>query len=500
MAEKTYDLCVIGGGINGVGVARDAAMRGLSVVLLEAKDLAGATSSATSKMLHGGVRYLEHGELRMVKEALEERYNLIKLAPHICQPADFVLPDMPDSRPAWKIRLGLYLYDFLACKKNLKRSRRIALKDDDNKNFSQALKESFEKGFLYSDGYTNDARLTVITAKSAAENGAEILTRSPCTGLKCKDGVWQVEHSGKGVVEAKAVVNAAGPFVNRFLGDVGLQSTIEKHVLMSKGSHIVVRRPETYRGNHSYLLQQKNDRVTFVWPHEKDFLLIGTTEEKFEGSPYDAGISQTEIDYLIGGYNDVFRHQISESDIVKTYSGVRPLIDDAKGNAGKASRDFIIYDHAEFDAPLFSVYGGKLTTYRLVAEKIIDKLAPDKKCETAHGFLPGGDIPDGDLGAFTRAQQERYRALPTRLVARYARTYGTCMDEFLRASKPAEDLKISDLGECYGADIYEVEVAYLMAEEFARNADDVLWRRTKQGLYADAQTIINLEQRMNLEP
>lgn len=489
MTEKSYDLCIIGGGINGAGIARDAAARGLSVVLLEAKDLASATSSNTSKMLHGGLRYLEYGEFSMVREALKEREILMHIAPHISQPMDFILPDMPGQRPAWQVRLGLIFYDFLAQRKKLKSSRRLNFKGARDDDYAAPLKGHFQKGFRYSDGYTDDARLVILNAKDAAQNGAKILTHSPCTGLSCEEGVWNVSYGAGEMLRAGAVVNAAGPFVDRVLKGAGLGSSPAKAVRLVKGSHIIV--PKQYEGEHSYLLQHPDGRVVFVWPYRGDFTLIGTTEEDYEGDPHEAEISQDESDYLIKGYNAVFEKPIAAQNIVSTFSGVRPLFDDGAESAGAVSRDFYIHHHADFAAPLLSIYGGKLTTYRVVAEQVVDAITDEKERGLDKSPLPGGDIPGGDLGGFIHAQQKRYNWLPQELVERYGRTYGTCMDVFLKSAG-----SVGDMGQYYGAGLYEREIEYLVSEEFARSADDVLWRRTKQGLYADAETVAALEERL----
>lgn len=474
--QKEYDLCVIGGGINGTAVARDAAGRGLSVVLLEAKDLAGATSSATSKMLHGGLRYLEYYEFKMVKEALKEREIIMNVAPHISQPMDLILPDMPGQRPAVVVRVGLKFYDFLAGSKKLKKSKRIHLDDD---KYGFALKDRLKKGFRYSDGVTDDARLVIANAQSAAENGADILTHSECKGLQVENGVWQVSYGDEQgrdhVLTARNVVNAAGPWVSKVLDKVGLGHTTTKNVRMVKGSHIVVARQ--YDGDHSYLLQQANKRVTFVWPFKQKYTLIGTTEEDYRGDPRDAEISADEQAYLLQTYNDVFKDQIEEQDILWRFSGVRPLMDDGTKSAGAVTRGFEIYEHKNQEAPLYSIYGGKLTTYRKVAKSVVDRIAGDKDNWTQDAVLPGGDIGAQTLQDFIRKKQKHYDWMPHDLTDRYGRTYGSCMDDFLKAAT-----SMQDLGKNYGADLYHVELEYLFRKEFARSAEDVLWRRTKLGL------------------
>lgn len=483
-----YDLCVIGGGINGAGIARDAAGRGLSVLLVEAQDLAAATSSSSTKLIHGGLRYLEYYEFRLVHKALKEREVLLSMAPHIMWPLEFILPHELHLRPAWLIRCGLYLYDFLAGRSKLPRSRGLNLRDCAQ---GEALKDSYSKGFSYADGWVDDARLVVLNAIDAAARGATILTRTACTHLtpvteeNREKNHWDISlqdlQSGETqTVTADAVVNAAGPWVRGVLDQSNLATAQTPHIRLVKGSHIILKK--RYSGDHCYIMQQPDKRIVFAIPYEGEFTLVGTTDVEFEGDPVNVTISEDEIDYLLNAVNRSLRLQSGRKDIVSTYSGVRPLFDDGGKNASAVTRDYHLTLDKHYGAPLLSVFGGKITTYRVLAEQAVNELS-GRGFWTKGAALPGGAIQQGDMCRFLQNQIQRYPALHAALISRYARLYGTRMDIILEGVK-----KTSDLGRHFGDDLYQAEIDYLMAHEWAQTAEDVLWRRTKCGLHCSADT------------
>lgn len=495
MTDTDYDLCVIGGGINGTGIARDAAGRGLSVLLVEAKDLACATSSASSKLIHGGLRYLEFFQFRLVRDSLREREVLLNAAPHIIRPLDFVMPHAPGNRPFWMIRLGLFLYDRLARREKLADSYALELSGHP---FGQPLVSACEKGFCYADCAADDSRLVVLNAMDAAGRGAEILTRTKCVKISPREDYWSLDLRGEGgdtrTVTASMVVNAAGPWVRDVLQDSSmvLGSRPVPGVRLVKGSHIII--PRAYEGDQAYALQQKDGRVVFAIPYAGDYTLVGTTEEEFSGDAYEVMISDAEIEYLCGAFNAYFRKNISRADAVWSYSGVRPLIDDGVEEARKATRDFLLYEHADSKGPMISVFGGKLTTYRVLAERVVDRLlqignryaAP----WTSGAILPGGDFTDGDIELFVQDRSGEYPWLPREILLRYARAYGTRMDRFLEGARSMEDL-----GAYFGGGLYEAEVAYMVRYEFAREVEDVLWRRSKLGMVLSEEETEKLRER-----
>ncbi len=494
MSDLECDLLVIGGGINGCGIARDAAGRGLSVILLEAKDLANGTSSASTKLIHGGLRYLEFLEFALVRESLKERETLLGLAPHIIWPMRFILPHTPSQRPFWMIRLGLFLYDHLAKRAVLDGSKGVNLSKHKT---GRVLEDKYRRGFSYSDCWVDDARLVVLNAVDAADHGAQILTNTKCVKLKAHDEFWEVEAQGSKPkkslkIKASMVVNAAGPWVRELIESSGLKKTSAgaPRIRMVKGSHLIL--PRQYEGDQAYILQQKDGRITFAIPYEREYTLVGTTEEGYEGDPYQARISDEEFEYLLRAYNAYFKDKIDKSDVIWTYSGVRPLMDDGEAESRKVSRDYRLYSHSESKAPMISVFGGKLTTYRVLAEEVVDKLlyldnryAP---AWTDEKPLPGGDILDGDFAAFLDAQGDEYPWLPEELLLRYARSYGTRMDLFLDGAS-----SLDDLGKDYGDDVYGAEVIYLIRYEFARSVEDILWRRSKLGVHVSDKVIEALE-------
>lgn len=493
MAIPFYDLCVIGGGINGAGIARDAAGRGLSVFLAEERDLAGATSSASTKLIHGGLRYLEYFEFGLVRHALQEREVMMRIAPHIVRPLTFVLPHESGLRPAVMIRAGLFLYDRLGGATTLPPSAGVDLRAHD---YGTPLIETMRKGFTYSDCWVDDARLVVLNAMDARERGAAIVTRTACTGLKAQDGNWLVslkDSAGRrSGVTARMTVNAAGPWVRGVLETSDLIDGSVPGVRLVKGSHIVVRR--LYEGPQAYILQQPDRRIVFAIPYENDFTLIGTTETPHEGDPAAAQLGGDEADYLIEAISRHFRQKIKRSDIVWSYSGVRPLLDDGREQARAVTRDYRLVRNDRHGAPLLSVFGGKITTYRHLAREAVDMLTGTKSDWTAAAPLPGGDLPDGGIDRFADGQCRRYGFLPPALVRRYARAYGTRMDRMLDGIADA-----AGMGRDFGGGLYEAEIRYLETEEWAMTAEDILWRRTKLGLHCPPQTVHNLEARLSAD-
>lgn len=486
--HQVYDLCVIGGGINGVGIARDAAGRGLKVLLVEKNDLASATSSASTKLVHGGLRYLEYYEFRLVHEGLQEREVLLRIAPHIIWPMNFVLPDAYSIRPFWLVRCGLYLYDLLSISSGPRKfplSRAFNLRKH---IFGEPLKEECFLGVLYSDGWVQDSRLVVLNAMDAKALGADVRTRTECTGLKPVEGAWNIALRGDGreeTVGAKIVVNAAGPWVHELLQKSGLIQSDTPNVRLVQGSHIIV--PKLHDGNQAYMLQQPDKRIVFAIPYESEFTLIGTTDTDFKGDPAKPHITEEETDYLLNAANRYFNKQIVKSDIVWTYSGIRPLLDDERGDAKKVTRDYKIHEDEFNGSHLVSVFGGKITTYRRLAETVMHKVSHVlnivDKSWTGKRPLPGGDIPSGDFESFIREQRIRWEWENISLLRRYARTYGTRMIDILSVAK----------GEHYGDGVYEAEIRYLIDQEFARTSEDILWRRTKLGLHIKRQTKTNIE-------
>lgn len=486
MAE-VLDIVVVGGGINGAGIARDAAGRGLSVLLCEKNDLASATSSASTKLIHGGLRYLEYYEFRLVREALIEREVLLRAAPHIIWPLRFVLPHNKGLRPAWMIRLGLFLYDHLGGRKLLPGSQGIDLA---RHPAGEPLVADLRKAFVYSDCWVQDSRLVVLNAMDAAERGARVLTRTECLSARREGAHWRVvlrdrRDGSQREVAARALVNAAGPWTAEFIEQrAGLNKA--KSLRLVKGSHIVV--PRLFDHDYPYIFQNPDGRIVFAIPYEDDFTLIGTTDVDFTGDAAAVAISDDEVRYLCDAVNAYFKRKIAPGDVVWTYSGVRPLYDDAAESASSATRDYVLeLDHGEGRAPLLSVFGGKITTYRKLAEHALEKLAgtlgPLGAPWTAGPPLPGGDMPGADFeGCLSRFQQD-HAWLPADLARRYLRNYGTRAERLLDG---AADL--AGLGEHLGDGLYEAELRYLMRHEWAETAEDVLWRRSKLGLHLDAPT------------
>jgi glycerol-3-phosphate dehydrogenase len=476
------DLIIVGGGINGVGIARDAAGRGLRAILVEQGDLGSATSSASSKLIHGGLRYLEQLEFKLVAEALAEREVLLNAAPHIVRPMRFVMPHARDLRPGWMIRAGLFLYDWLARRQTLAPSRRADLAAPP---YAGAFKPGYTRGYAYSDCWVDDARLVIANARAAAEAGAAILPRTKCVSATRDGALWRatlVGDGGETHVEARALVNAAGPWVDRFLAQT-LGGPAQSRVKLVQGSHIVV--PRLYEGGHACLLQNDDRRVVFAYPYESRYTLVGTTDVELPGEPGSCGATPEEIAYLCRAANRYFLRTIDPGDVKWSYCGVRALVDDGSRNPSQLTRDYLLrLDGAPSEAPLLSVFGGKITTYRRLAERALERLAPwfpqAGEPWTATARLPGGEIPDGDLAAYSVVLGARYPALPPPLVAALARRHGSRVPDVL-----ADAGAIADLGPHFGGDLYGCEVDYFQAQEWARSAEDVLWRRTKAGLHLD---------------
>ncbi|WP_330727936.1 glycerol-3-phosphate dehydrogenase [Burkholderia multivorans] len=482
-----YDLLVVGGGINGAGIARDAAGRGLSVLLCEQDDLASHTSSASTKLIHGGLRYLEYKEFGLVRKALQERETLLRAAPHIMWPLRFVMPHMPNLRPAWLIRIGLFLYDHLAKRELLPGSRGIDMR---RHAAGAPLVDSIRRGFVYSDGWVDDARLVVLNALDAKERGAEILTRTKLVSAERRSDEWEARlqqpDGAIRVVRARAIANAAGPWV----GDVlhgALGRGAHHSVRLVKGSHIVTRR--LFDHDHAYIFQNPDKRIIFAIPYERDFTLIGTTDVEYTSDPARVAIDRDETQYLCDSINRYFKRKISPADVHWTYSGVRPLLEDENAaNASAVTRDYRLEMDDGEGAPLLSVFGGKITTFRKLAEEAGDMLCValdrDAPAWTAGAPLPGGDIANAKFDAFADAFAKRHRWLPAPLARRYARAYGT------RAARVVGNAQsLADLGAEIVPGLFEAELRYLRDTEWATCAQDVLWRRSKLGLHVAPGTL-----------
>ncbi len=483
LLERIFDLAIIGGGVNGCGIARDAAGRGHSVFLCEMNDLASGTSSWSTKLVHGGLRYLEYYEFRLVREALIEREILWQIAPHIIRPLRFVLPHHDGLRPAWLLRLGLFLYDHIGGRKLLPPTRSVDLTRDEVGR--PLIAGRFTRGFEYSDCFVDDARLVVLTARDAANRGAEIRTRSRAVEIRQTDGIWQVtvEDTASGArstIQARALVNAGGPWVEQVLAS-GAGVNARAKVRLVQGSHIVVRK--LYAHDRAYMFQNSDGRIVFVIPYQDDFTLIGTTDRDFDGDPSKVKASTEEIKYLCDSVSEYLAKPVIAEDVVWTYAGVRPLYDDGASEAKAATRDYVFELDTPGGAPLLSIYGGKITTYRRLAEEALERLAPylrnSKAREgwTAKSPLPGGDFGVSAIAALSHELLRDYPFLTPAHASRLAHAYGTRATKLLGSAK-----SMADLGQAFGATLTESEVRYLMANEWARTAEDVVWRRSKLGL------------------
>lgn len=493
------DLLVVGGGINGAGIARDAAGRGLSVILCEKDDLAAHTSSASTKLIHGGLRYLEHYEFNLVRKALIEREVLLRSAPHIMWPLRFVMPHDKGQRPGWMIRAGLFLYDRLARRELLPGSEGVDLRTHPA---GAPLKPEFTRGFVYSDGWVDDARLVVLNAIDAAEKGAKVYTRTACESARREGQHWIARLRSPGGaaihVKARSLVNAAGPWTAHFLQSAA-QRPSAKSLRLIKGSHIVVRR--LFDHPYAYIFQHPDSRIVFTIPYEQDFTLVGTTDIDYQGDAGKVAIDRQEIGYLCELANRYFRKSITPDDVVWSYSGVRPLVEDEAASASAVTRDYRL----ELDgdgAPLLSIFGGKITTFRKLAEEAVDLLAarlpvpPVRNAWTERACLPGGDLfgPEpsnrsvSEFDSFVQDMQRKYAWLPPSLVTRYARAYGTRIHALLGERK-----RVADMGEEIAPGLFVAEVHYLMQTEWAMTAGDILWRRSKLGLHVPAGTEAKLD-------
>jgi glycerol-3-phosphate dehydrogenase len=473
------DLLIVGGGINGTGIARDAAGRGLSVVLCEKDDLAAHTSSASTKLIHGGLRYLEDLHFALVRKALREREVLLNAAPHIMRPLHFVMPHDEHLRPMWMIRTGLFLYDHLAPRKRLAASRAIDLR----KHIAgEPLSRQFTRGFVYSDGWADDARLVVLNALDAIGRGASVLTRTHCARIEAQEGEWIATLGDGGLIRARAVVNATGPWVSRFVAESSPVKARHR-VRLVKGSHIVV--PKLFAHRFAYIFQNRDRRIVFAIPYEREFTLIGTTDVEYDGEAQHVRIDEQEIAYLCDIANRYFVQQIGVEDVAWSYSGVRPLLDDEATDPASVTRDYVL----ELDvhpAPLLSVFGGKITTYRKLAESAVDLLARHLGGTSVEGshqwtrtaLLPGGDLPGGSLAVFLRTVERRYPWLPPPMRVRYAQAYGTRIQRVI-----GDATSMAGMGEELAPQLFAREAEYLCREEFAQTAEDILWRRTKLGLH-----------------
>ena len=508
LSETEFDLIIIGGGVNGCGIARDAAGRGLSVLLVEKEDLGWATSSASTKLFHGGLRYLEFFEFRLVREALVERETLLRAMPHISWPLRFVLPYNPDlrfadsstlgkvlriampflggRRPAWLTRLGLFVYDHLGGRKILPATRVLNLASH---KVGGPLKPDFRKAFEYSDCWVEDSRLVALNARDAANRGATILTRTTCEGAEREGSHWRVSlrnEAGASDVSARAIVNAGGPWVADVLTGKLRQNSTEK-VRLVRGSHIVTRR--LFDHDQPYFLQQPDGRIIFAIPYETDFTLIGTTDEDHDADPANPVCTSEERDYLINAANLYFDKPIGTEDVVWTYSGVRPLYDDGASTATAATRDYVLsLSDPSAGAPVLSCFGGKITTYRRLSEEVVDRLAPllgaAGAAWTAGAPLPGGDFPHDRAPDQIAALKDRYSFLDHRWAQRLVRAYGVDADQLLGGAASE-----AELGQRFGWDLTAREVDWLIDHEFARTAEDVLWRRSKLGLRLSAEEV-----------
>jgi glycerol-3-phosphate dehydrogenase len=497
-SSSDYDLAIIGGGINGCGIARDAAGRGWRVYLCDRADLGSGTSSASTKLIHGGLRYLEYYKFRLVREALMEREVLWGIAPHIIWPLRFVLPHHKQLRPAWLLRLGLLIYDHLGGRKRLPSTRTLDLQRDPA---GALLKPVFTRGFAYSDCWVEDSRLVVLNALDAAEHGATIASRTACVSAERVDGLWTVALQDevtreRRTIRAKALINATGPWVARVAGSV-IRADVPAPVRLVQGSHVVV--PRLYDHEECYIFQNADGRVFFLIPYERDFTLVGTTDRDFTGDPADVQASAAEIAYICTATSAYLRAPITPEMVVWSYSGVRPLYDDGSSSPQQATRDYVLkLDAPPDEAALISVFGGKITTYRRLAEASLAMLLAHLPAASARAAgwtgrtaLPGGDFPMDGFDQQVAAAAVRYEFVPESTVRRLVRAYGTRIDRLI-----GDATCYADLGRVFGADLTEAELRYLVNAEWARTAADVVWRRSKLGLRLSADQIAGIDDAM----
>ncbi|RVU84292.1 glycerol-3-phosphate dehydrogenase [Leucothrix sargassi] len=482
-SEAIYDVVVVGGGINGCGIARDAAGRGLSVALFEKDDLAQATSSSSTKLIHGGLRYLEHYEFRLVREALTEREILLQSAPHIIWPMRFVLPHHKELRPAWLLRCGLFLYDYIGGRKILPATKTLDLRKTE---YGKPLIDMFQKGFEYSDCWVDDARLVALNALDARERGAEIYTRTRCTHAERIDGIWHItvkceEDQSFQKVKARTFVNAAGPWVDDVLGAINERKPNQRNVRLVRGSHVIV--PKLYDHDRAYIFQNADNRIIFAVPYEQDFTLLGTTDQDHKSMDVPVEISEDETQYICDAASVYFKKPITRDSVVWTYSGVRPLFNDGASEAQEATRDYVLkVKDSEGKAPILNIFGGKITTYRHLAEDALDKLSeylPEMDgVWTSSASLPGGEFDVSEVDTLIAKLQSDYPFLSERWATRLFKAYGKLSWDLLKKAKSKEDL-----GQAFGETLTEAELVYLKNVEWATTADDALWRRSKLGLH-----------------
>jgi glycerol-3-phosphate dehydrogenase len=492
--DRIYDLAIIGGGVNGCGIARDAAGRGNSVFLCEMNDLASGTSSWSTKLVHGGLRYLEYYEFRLVREALIEREILWQIAPHIIRPLRFVLPHHAGLRPAWLLRLGLFLYDHIGGRHLLPSTRSVDLTTDVVGR--PLVPGRYVRGFEYSDCFVDDARLVALNARDAADRGADIRTRTRAVEIRQSDGIWHVttEHSiskARSAIRARVLVNAGGPWVEQVLNSgAGVQARAK--VRMVQGSHIVVK--QLYEHDRAYMFQNADGRIVFVIPYQDDFTLIGTTDRDYHGDPSDVKATTEEIEYLCDSVSEYLAKPVKPEDVIWTYAGVRPLYDDGASEAKAATRDYVFELDTPGGAPILSIYGGKITTYRRLAEEALERLSPylqsakAREGWTGKAALPGGDLDVSALPALSAELRRNYPFLSQEHASRLAHAYGTRATKLLGSARSS-----ADLGECFGATLTAAEVIYLMAWEWAVTAEDIVWRRSKLGLRLSTDQIAALD-------
>lgn len=497
MAENLYDIFVIGGGVNGTSVARDAAGRGLSVFLAEKDDLANHTSSASTKLIHGGLRYLEHYEFKLVREALSEREVILRSAPHIVWPLRFVLPYAKGLRPRWMLRAGLFLYDNIGKRKLLPGTESIKF---DSHVAGEPLKDDFKFGFVYSDAWVMDARIVMLNAKSAENNGADIYTR--CEVLSAKrienNSQWQVtirdNNTGEeGIIFAKTLINAAGPWVSSVLGKDKVDFHTKELVRLVQGSHIVV--PKLFDHPYCYIFQNADNRIIFAIPYEQDFTLIGTTDVDYKGDPAQVKCTLAEKEYLTKAASEYFKNPIAVEDIVWDYAGVRPLYDDGAEKAQKTTRDFVLSldaPHNNANGAILNIFGGKITAARELGEKVMQKIAPlfnnNHGDWTAGEILPGGDI-GLDFELYLSQFQMKYPWLSDTLAYHYVRHYGSLAHQII-----GDATSLTGLGNHFGDICYEAELIYSVHNEYTQTAEDFLWRRTKMGLHYAPETIAKVNE------
>ncbi len=492
--DRIFDLAIIGGGVNGCGIARDAAGRGNTVFLCEMNDLASGTSSWSTKLVHGGLRYLEYYEFRLVREALIEREILWQIAPHIIRPLRFVLPHHAGLRPAWLLRLGLFLYDHIGGRHLLPPTRSVDLAHD--AVGKPLIANRYTKGFEYSDCFVDDARLVVLTARDAADRGADIRTRTRATEIRQADGIWQVTVENtlireRKTIRARVLVNAGGPWVEDVLKS-GAGVNARAKVRLVQGSHIVVRK--LYEHDRAYMFQNSDGRIVFVIPYQDDFTLIGTTDRDYHGDPSQVKATSDEIKYLCDAASEYLAKPVGPEDVVWTYAGVRPLYDDGASEAKAATRDYVFELDTPGGAPLLSIYGGKITTYRRLAEEALERLSPYlRSAKAREGWtgkspLPGGDLDVSALPALTAELRRNHPFLNEEHASRLAHAYGTRASKWLGNAK-----SLADLGQSFGATLTASEIKYLMASEWALTADDIVWRRSKLGLRLSADEIAGID-------